>query len=137
MALSRNKVSLIHVAKARAGLDDEEYRLILRRAGGVDSAAELDAHGFRMVMDAFAHLGFRSDWRQRNLGSRPGMATAAQVALIRTLWREYTDGQGTEPTLGKWLDRTFKVAALRFVDFETARKAITALRAMCGKRRAA
>lgn len=134
MPLSRTQLSLIHVAKAQLALEDEDYRAILQRFGGVESSAKLDPAGFLRVMDAFTRLGFRSDFSAKNFSERAGMASPRQVALIRTLWAEYTAGEGTDKTLGKWLERTFKVASLRFVDVGTGKKAITALKAMKAKK---
>lgn len=130
MALSRKKISLIHVAKARMNLGDENYRRVLRAVAGVSSSRDLDDRGFEALMDYFNSLGFKSTWQKKNLGYRPMMASPAQVALIRHLWAEYTDGEGDDLSLGKWLSRTFKVAALRFLPVDLAPKAITALKAM-------
>lgn len=130
MAIARKCISLIHVAKARLGLTDDLYRKILLHYGGVASSRDLDHDGFALVMEAFDLLGFKSDFKRANFGTRPGMATARQVALIRELWAEYTDGDGTEASLGKWLERTFKVSSLRFVTAPMAPKAITALKRM-------
>ena len=65
-----------------------------------------------------------------NYGERPGMASFAQLELIRTIWREYTHGTGTEASLCKWLERSFKITSLRFLTMTDARKAITALKPM-------
>ena len=130
MALERKKIALVHVAKARLGLAEDDYRDILRHVAGVGSSTELDELGFDLLLEHFAQLGFVSDARARDLGARPGMATPAQVRLIRDLWEEYTNGEGTEATLGKWLDRFFGVSALRFVTAEQAPKIITGLKAM-------
>lgn len=134
MPLARSQLSLIHVAKAKLALTDDDYRAILKRFGRVESSADLDHAGFERVMEAFSRLGFRSDFQQRNMGVRAGMASPKQVAMIRELWAEYTAGEGTDITLGKWLERTFKVSSLRFVLAEIAPKAITALKAMKGKK---
>ena len=134
MALDRKQLSLIHVAKKQLHLEDVDYRAILLRFGGVESSADLDRAGFLRVVDAFARLGFRSDASTKNFGERAGMASSSQVALIRKLWVEYTAGEGTDKTLGKWLERTFKVTSLRFVASDVAPKAITALKAMKEKR---
>lgn len=134
MTIDAKKIGLIKVAQHQLGLSDEDYRAVLQRLGRVDSSKDLDATGFRRVMDHFNALGFRSTSHQRNLGDRAGMATPAQVAFIRRLWGEFTDGKGTDLSLGVWLQRTFKVDALRFVDAETAPRVITALRAMAAKK---
>ena len=136
MTLARKQISLIHVAKARLGLEDDDYRAILMRCGSVASSRDLDDIGFELVMDAFHRLGFDSDFSRRNFGHRAGMASAPQVALIRALWSEYTGGAGDDRSLGKWLERTFKVSSLRFLPVDKAPKAITALKAMKAKQAA-
>ena len=128
--LSRKQVAIIHVAKNQLKLDDEGYRAILRHIGGVESSKDLDPIGFELVMQYMIALGFKSDFSKTFYGHRPGMATPAQINLIRKLWGEFTERAGTDLTLGKWLSRTFKVSALRFVTSDQAPKIITALKAM-------
>jgi phage gp16-like protein len=133
--IARSKISLLHVAKSRLGLDDESYRDILRNVAGVSSSRELDDAGFDAVMFHFQRMGFTSDFGRRNLGNRLGMASAGQVAKIRGLWSDYTSGEGTEAQLGHWLRRQFKVDAVRFLDAGQAHKAIGALSVMVAKRK--
>lgn len=135
MTISAKQISLIHVAVARLGLADEDYRALLNRYGGVDSGKNLSQPGFNRLMDAFTRLGFRSDFQVKNMGERAGMASPRQVALIRDLWTEYTGGEGTELTLGKWLERSFRVSSLRFLPAGQAPKAITALKMMKARNR--
>lgn len=44
------KLALIHIVKKELGLSDEEYREILRREAGVDSAKDLTDESFRQLM---------------------------------------------------------------------------------------
>lgn len=125
--ISKGKIALLHVAKRQLGLDEESYRDILRRVGGVDSASKLDAWSFNRVMEHLHGLGFVSDFALANIGHRKGMATPTQIAKIKELWGEFTNGSGTDLTLGKWLSHTFGVSALRFIDDRNARKVIGAL----------
>lgn len=134
--IDKNKSALIRVAKSQLGLTDDDYRATLKRYGNVDSSKDLDLAGFKAVMTYFEHCGFKSTAKKRNFGDRNGMASERQVAMIRKLWAGFTDGIGTDATLGKWLDRTFKVSAIRFVNAATAPKAITALKAMVEKKAA-
>ena len=136
MALTRKQTALIHVAKTRLGLDDDDYRAVLRGEAGVESSRDLDNDGFDAVMARFQALGFTPTATPPTYGRRAGMATPAQAAYIRSLWQEYTDGVGDDRSLGKWLQRTVKVSDLRFVSFAAARKAITGLRAMVEKKAA-
>ena len=134
--LADSKVRLIHVARRQLGLTDEDYRSILGLMGGVAHAADLDPRGFTAVMARFEALGFRSTSPRRPLSVRTGMATPGQVSLIRQLWAECTDGQGTDATLGKWLERQFHVSSVRFVTLDLAPRVIGAMNAMKAKRKA-
>ncbi|MGS4946972.1 regulatory protein GemA [Meridianimarinicoccus sp. RP-17] len=130
MPLSTKQLALIHVAKAKLGITEDQYRACLVQIAGVESSKDLDRGGFEALMGFFEYMGFKPlNPRGAVYGDRPGFASSAQVQLIRELWFEYTGG-GQDDTLNKWLLRTFKVSSLRFLKMEQARKAITALKAM-------
>lgn len=131
LSLTRKQTALIHLAKKQLGLSDERYRFILKEMAGVETSKDLDQTGFELVMKAMMALGFRSAFTKTFYSHRPGMATPAQVSLIRALWREYASRDGSESALNKWLERIFKVSALRFATEGQAEKAIRALRKMC------
>ena len=132
MTISRKQIAILHVAKNKLGLNDAEYRCALTEVAGVTSTTELDKDAFEAMMGLFEYLGFQPLLSKgKDYGSRPGMATFAQLELIRTLWREYTRGAyGDEHELNKWILRTFKLSSLRFMSKTQAQKAITALKAM-------
>ncbi|MEI7880330.1 MAG: phage protein GemA/Gp16 family protein [bacterium] len=48
--MDHKKLALIHIVKKELGLSDEEYRAILRREAGVDSAKDLTDDSFRQLM---------------------------------------------------------------------------------------
>jgi hypothetical protein len=123
------QLALIHVAKKRLGLDDDSYRAVLKNHGGVESAKDLDAAGFEAVMHHCSNCGFKSPWKKKNYGDRPGMASPRQVQFIRDLWREYTGGDD-EAGLNRWLERTCKLSALAFLTPPAAQAAITGLKKM-------
>lgn len=134
MTLDRKKLGLIHIGKARLGLGEDDYRALLRRVAGVDSAAELSPAGFTAVMHELERLGFRSTFMERNLGHRPGMASPEQVAKIRHLWSRFTDGEGKDASLGKWLEKRGWGSSIRFLTADTAHRAIGALMVMNRKK---
>ena len=137
MPLDRKKLAVLHVGKTRLGIVDDDWRALLGRVAGVASSRDLDDSGFVAVMTALEAAGFKSDFAKRHGGNlRLGMANAGQVALIRALWSEYTDGEGDDRSLGKWLGRWFKVSSIRFLPADKAPKAITALKAMKAKKAA-
>ncbi len=133
--ISKKQIALIHVAKRDLGLTDDEYRSVLALYGDCESAAELDFIGFSSVMKYFTACGFRSSWTKRTYGSRPGMATPAQVDLIRSLWCEYVGKvDANDAGLNNWLEKHHKVTALRFVSSEKASKVIYALKKMASRK---
>lgn len=136
--ITKKQIALLHVAKKELALDDDTYRAILARFGNCESAADLEAAGFTMVVNYFTAMGFRSTWTKRTYGYRPTMASPAQVELIRKLWGKFSgelDPDDGDMELNKWLDRFHKVSSLRFVDSKKAAKVITGLKAMTLRKR--
>jgi len=126
---------MLHVAKAQLGLDDDAYRAMLKRAAGVDSSRRLDGVTFGWVLAELERLGWKAPAARRSFGGlRVGMVTDAQAHLIRTLWDDFTGGRGTEKGLDRWIERQFKVSALRFLPRHKAAKAIAALKEMNNRR---
>jgi phage gp16-like protein len=128
MALSKRQIALIHVARKRLGMSDGAYRTVLAQLCGKESTTELDQADFDAICGFFEWSGFRPAKAQGpDFGARPGMASFAQLELIRALWHEFAGGA---PGLETWLRRCFHVDAERFLTAADARKAITALKAM-------
>lgn len=125
--LDRKRIALLHVAKKQLGLDEDSYRAILRRFGGVDSAADLNGVGFETVMIRLEKLGFRSTWQKRTFGDRNGMATPAQVDYARRLWEQYDPNDAGETHLNAWLHKYHHVSAMRFVSAQKIEAIIPAL----------
>jgi phage gp16-like protein len=139
MSITSRQLALIKVAAKQVGMPDQEYRLMLVQFAGVTSATELDHAGFETVMGYFEWRGFKPlTQRGPSYGERPGMASFAQLELIRALWAEFTHGayEG-EGELNKWVLRCFKVSSLRFLTKEAAPKVITALKTMKARPRKA
>ena len=129
---TRKQLALLHVARRDLALTDDDWRGILRETAGVASSRDLDAGGVDSVLRHLETLGFTPDLapRGKDYGWRAGMASPKQVALIRALWHQYTEGQGDDRSLGKWLHRTIKVSDIKFVTYRDAGRAITALLTM-------
>jgi hypothetical protein len=130
MTISQKQKAILHVAKGKLNLTDASYRAALVHVAGVTSSTELDGDGFTAIMGLFSYLGFEPlVARGPDYGMRPGMASFAQIELIRVLWYEYTDDVG-EDALNKWLLRSFKLSSLRFAKKPVAQKIIAALKMM-------
>ena len=131
MCLTVPQKRIIHVAKAKLGLSDDDYRAALVRIAGVTSSNELDREGFEAVMGYFDYCGFRPlESGAPRYGNRPGMATFAQIELIRELWRElHCTTACDDSALCGWMRKYHKIDSLRFLTMDGARKVITALKA--------
>ena len=135
MSLTNKQKALLHVAKGKLGVSDKDYRAALVHIAGVTSSTELDRAGFDAMMGLFEYMGFAPlAATGKDYGNRPGMASFAQLELIRALWVEWS-GSAVDDGLNTWLKRTFKIDSLRFLKAGDAGRVITALKAM--KRRAA
>jgi len=138
--LSREKIALVHIAAHQLHMNDADYRALLMQTAGVNSSSGLNEAGFRAVMLRMEKLGFS---HAKNVtapapppplyGKRDGMATPAQVSAILRLWARW-HGRDDARALGHWLDHSFHVSDLRFVDSPTAQKAIEGLKAMIARK---
>lgn len=132
--LTRKQLGLIHIAKTKLGYSDAEYRHTLLHFGGVESAKDLDQEAFDAIMGFYEYRGFApvSPPPLKNApGERDGMATPAQLDFIRDMWRRYT-GEWDDG-LAAWLEKSFDISDLRFLDADGASKAITALKRMTAR----
>ena len=129
--LNPRQIKVVQIAKRKLKLDDEDYRAILERTGGVSSCKDLDYLGFDSVMREFERLGFKSTWKEKNLGDRPGMASPRQVWFIRKLWQDYSgEIDESDAHLNRWLHKYHHVSAVRMISEEKAGKIIPALKQM-------
>jgi len=131
MTITPQQLKFLWTGKTKTGLDDATWRSALVQIAGVASTKELDSDGFESIMGFLQWLGFTPlQARGADYGDRPGMASFAQIELIRALWREYTrDGAG-EDELNKWLEHYWTISSLRFLRKVQAPRIITALKAM-------
>jgi phage gp16-like protein len=96
--ISNAQKTLLHVAKAKLGLDDETYRDLLSAEAGVTSSKDLDNAGLNRVLNRLKKLGF-TNTAHRPRRRRPDAAalrTEDQTALISKLYRDLgwnTDAQ--------------------------------------------
>ncbi len=131
--LSREKLALIHVAKAQTRLSDYDYSELLFIVERVNSAKELTEDRFARLMKAFERIGFVSRQATKGYGPRDGFASEAQVLTIRNLWRDWTEADD-DKKLDRWLRNHFRVSSLRFATVSTAQMAIEGLKAMLARK---
>ena len=134
---TRNKYSIIHVAKKQLNLDDAAYRAILSGAGLASSKDIKTDAQFNTVMSAFQRLGFKSTGSRVNkqistASGSPGMITKPQEYYIKGLWAlagRYKD----EKSLRRIIKRIGKVDDISFLPRRSASAVILALRDICWK----
>lgn len=127
--IDNKKIALVHLAQKTLAMHEDDYRALLRRAAGVESAKDLGTQSFAAVMVEFGKLGFESTSAREKRKSpyrASGHATYAQRAYIRRLWQDYK-GEDDMHGLRRWLQHKFKVSDTRFLDSDTVRKVIYAL----------
>lgn len=139
MPMSAAKIRLVKTAQRSLALDDATYRSALLAWGGVESAKHLSEQGFRDLMSHFERCGFepRSTFQPtgKKTGRLPsGMATDKQIKKIYASWWSlggsyYTRGNERR-ALREFLRKRFNVSHENFLDFETAHKAIEAIKAI-------
>ena len=125
---ARKRIALVHVAKAKLKMSDEDYRKALADYADVCSAAELSDEGFDRLMAYFRSLGFVSDARRTRVADKPqrGTASQAQIDLIVALWTEVTNDPSVRK-LEAWIENHHGISALRFVTGAKAQKIIGSL----------
>lgn len=133
--MSKHWVKIIHIAKAKTGLDDEAYRALLWGAAGVNSASQIrTSQQYNAVMAGFANLGFQV--QKRKVGSqstRPAnMITERQEYYIRGLW-ELASRAKDERSLRGICKRITGVDDLSFCPKSKASALILALRDIAKK----
>lgn len=79
------ELAQIHIAKKDLGLDDETYRAMLWTVARVESAADLDFHARKRVLQHMKARGWKNKPASKAKTSRP-LASDPQSRLIRHLW---------------------------------------------------
>jgi hypothetical protein len=128
----KTKLALIHVAKTKTGLTDDEYRAFLAGAAGINSAADIEWESqFQDIMSGFKKLGFASS---KPLATRPHWedswgATESQRAKIEALWRSIARNK-SDKALQTFIKRIAHVDSPHWLNVQLAQKVILALEKM-------
>ncbi len=126
-ALTAKHFGIIQVAKKQVGMSEGDYRALLVRHTGQDTAKALNSDTFKKVMAHFEAMGFRSTARQKDAARKPGKASQAQMRKIDQLWADFTDGTGMEAGLRHWMEKRGYGNSVGWLEGDTARKMIAAL----------
>lgn len=103
----RKQLAAIHVARRDLGMDEDDYRLMLRQVMGVESARDLDASGRQALLDHLRRIGWKGHPRKR-VAQYPGtphnlnreqmlQKIEAQLADMKLPW-SYADAIARQQT---------------------------------------
>lgn len=85
MTISKSPLlAKIHIAKKDLGLDDDQYRDILRRITGKDSASKCSYTQMANVIEEFKSLGWKTVKKKKAFRTAP----TDQIKKIYALWGE-------------------------------------------------
>ncbi|WP_051327188.1 gp16 family protein [Desulfatibacillum aliphaticivorans] len=127
----KKQLAKIHIAKDQLGMDETTYREMLHNVAKVKSSKDLDANGFRAVLEHLANCGFKATRKKRN--SYPGRpknmdsksSRSAQLKKIEAYLAEAGRPWAYADSMAK---RICKVDRIAWVDTKDLYKIITALR---------
>jgi len=117
--ISKKQIGLIHVAKQRTGMTEDEYRGLL--AGfGVTSSKDLSGAAFEEAMSHFEKIGFKpkNPFRKAAGGKQRLMAKVTAIRADLGLTEAYVDAIA---------QRMFKVASHRWLSAYQLHKLVAAL----------
>lgn len=133
---NKKLITLIHVAKSKLNLSDENYKNILMSvscAYGVrsakDSTKNMSDRELKEVIKLFETLGFTSSNKIKVNKSECVNLSYKQVKYIKSLWRSVANIK-TDDALNKFLERTTKKNSLSLLNQSDAHAVIVALKKM-------
>jgi len=129
MYLTKEQIAVIHVAKQRTHLSEDDYRALLS-GFNCASSKELTSEQFLPVMEAFHKLGFEQ-LPKENRTNRYGdkMASKKQQGFIRHLWNNSPAVRvKTEESLNHFIQRTCGVASINWLLSKDVNKVIMGIK---------
>lgn len=119
----RDMLAKIHIARKDLALDEDAYRGLLRRVGGVESARDLSDRKADAIIAELKRLG----WKPRASARPP--AERADLRKLYALWGALHAGPLDRDALRSWVATRFKVSAPEFLKPAQTREAIEQLKA--------
>jgi hypothetical protein len=127
-------IKVVHVAKAKLGLSDDEYRDILS-SFNVNSSKELNEAGLKQLIAVFNKMGFEDTSKKRkynHLKKRGDIldpwATPKQLRMIEAKWMSSPKVKvKTTEALEKFILRIVKVSKIEWLKGKHVEKVIKAI----------
>lgn len=130
MKINLSQIKLIHTAKNKLKLADDNYREILS-SFGVTTSKDLSSEDAKKVIKIFEQLGFKpfiKEPKHNKLSGRPGMATPKQLRKIEAMWKNSEVVKvKTDEALQKFIKRIAGVDHIGWLTNDKVRKVIKAI----------
>lgn len=132
-AADRQRSSLlaqVHIARKTLGVQEDDYRALLERVTGRDSAGECTVSQLRDALSEFTRMGFkpRGGTRRRDLGN--GAVVRKAQAMWISLYQLGAIEDGSDAALETFGRRQLGVDRLRWTNEREGFRLIEALKAM-------
>jgi len=128
MKLTKKQITLIHVAKSKIGMTEEDYREMLHTRFGVNSSRELKQDQWDEIYSHFKNCGFvphHKSAKKSGMHKRPACDKASLTSKVEALLADMDLSWAYADELAK---RICKVEKFSFVPRDDIYKIITALR---------
>ena len=123
-------VRMIHVAKTKLILDDNQYRALLTGACGLESSKDIKTwKQYESVMAAFVKLGFEYKKTAPKEKRNPDWITWKQEKYIKGLW-QLVGRDKSDAALNSFIERITGIAYIDWLMKPQAADVIVALRKM-------
>lgn len=124
-------IRIVHIAKRQLGLDDGEYRQILRASSGKESCALMNGAELERLVSEFEKMGFRRTGK----GAPDGKKSERKIVrLIFGLWTELGRRglieNASRPALLAFVQRQTGIGHPDWLDNAQAARVVEALKAM-------
>lgn len=142
--ISPRQVKTIHTIVSKVGMEDGDYRLLLRERFQVTSSKKLTWQQAEELIDELngktgspspsaLSQGARGPKKWAELDGRPGFASGGQCRLIEAMWSQVSrteDPAQRETAMFNFLFRILKVSHFRFLRGWMVEKVVRALEGM-------
>ena len=122
------QIAIVHIAKNKIGMTEDEYRALLSNYG-VEHSNELSYNQFLDIMAVFKKSGFNKEKSGLSEYERVklGLATEKQIAMIKGMWMEKSRIK-TIRSLESFINRIVGKISLNILTYKDARKVIMAIK---------
>lgn len=141
--LNPDQLKKIHTLRRQIGMDEEQYRDMLKDNFSVESSKDLTLLQARDLLDRLDRIlnggQLKAPFKKwENYDGRAGMATAAQLRMVEAMWKDVSR-QKTAPereaALKEFLSSRFQIADITWMEKKHVQKVVKTLKVMLRQQR--